>query len=309
MTDTAHYSVLLEESVSAAVTRSDGVYIDGTFGRGGHSREVLSRLSGNGRLIAIDKDPHAVAVGRELAETDPRFDIVHGSFAAIEGIAQQRGLLGRVDGVLLDLGVSSPQLDVPERGFSFMQDGPLDMRMNNATGMTAAEWVNRVKQEEMVFVFKEFGEERFAKRMARAICARREQKPFTRTKDLAEVVTAANPRWERDKHPATRVFQAIRIAVNNELDELRTALQGALNALQPGGRIAVISFHSLEDRIVKRFFKEQSQGTPFPKGLPVTADMVQRNMRLLGKATKASQDELAQNIRSRSAVLRVAEKI
>lgn len=309
MENTAHYSVLLEESVSTIVCRGDGLYIDATFGRGGHSRAILQRLTAAGRVIGIDKDPQAVAAGRELAATDPRFEIVHGSFADIKRIARAGSIDGLIDGVLFDLGVSSPQLDEAERGFSFLHDGPLDMRMNNLSGRTAAEWINTVKEDEIVFAFKEYGEERFARRMAKAICARREQRPFTRTRDLAEVITAANPKWEREKHPATRAFQAIRIAVNNELDDLQMALREALAVLKPGGRIGVISFHSLEDRIVKRFFKEQVQGIQYPKEVPITEDMQDKTMRLLSKAIKASANELSENVRSRSAVLRLAEKL
>lgn len=309
MASPEHYSVLLQESVAALVQDPDGIYVDGTFGRGGHSRAILQKLSPQGRLYAFDKDPEAVAVGTELAAADTRFHIWHDSFAAVKESMEQLGKAGELSGVLLDLGVSSPQLDAAERGFSFMRDGPLDMRMDTTRGESAAEWLNRADESDIAFVLKEFGEERFAKRIARAIVAERQQKPFSRTKRLAEVVTAANPKWEREKHPATRAFQAIRIYINAELEDLKVALEGALDILAPGGRLVVISFHSLEDRIVKRFFRDQARGQEFPRGLPVTSDMLNRRLRLIGKAAKAGGAELSENIRSRSAVMRVAEKL
>lgn len=305
MNKPAHFSVLLKESVEALIIDPAGVYVDGTFGRGGHSRAILAALSANGRLLGFDKDPQAVAVGHQLQGEDPRFQMEHRSFTELGAVAGTQGL----DGVLLDLGVSSPQLDQPERGFSFMHDGPLDMRMDTSQGLSAAQWVNSASEGDITRVLRDYGEERFAKRMARAICEARQLQPFTRTKQLADVVTQANPRWERDKHPATRAFQAIRIEVNNELNDLEAALKSALEALKPGGRLVVISFHSLEDRIVKRFFKQEAKGTQYPKGLPITTEMDDQRLRLLGKAIKASTDEVSQNIRSRSAVMRVAEKL
>ncbi len=304
-----HFSVLLQESVNALVQNADGVYIDGTFGRGGHSRAILQSLSDKGRLFGFDKDPEAIGVGRELEQQDFRFRIWHDTFAAVKSRAEQEGLAGKLDGVLLDLGVSSPQLDAPERGFSFMRDGPLDMRMDTTRGESAADWINRADESDIAFALKEYGEERFAKRIARFIVAERQQRPFSRTKHLADVVTAANPKWEREKHPATRAFQGIRIYINAELDDLKSALDGALDVLAPGGRLVVISFHSLEDRMVKRFFRDQARGKEFPKGLPVTANMLDQRLRLIGKATKAGDAEVSQNIRSRSAVMRVAEKL
>ncbi len=309
MTKPAHFSVLLQESIEALFFNPDGIYVDGTFGRGGHSRELLGRLSPNGKLIGIDKDPQAIVVGRELEQQDSRFSIVHGSFAELKSIVKERGELGNISGILLDLGVSSPQLDQAERGFSFMQDGPLDMRMNPLVGISAQEWVNQTDEKEIARVLKEYGEERFAKRMARAICTRREERPFERTLDLADVITKANPKWEREKHPATRAFQAIRIEVNNELGDLTDILSDALEVLSVGGRLAVISFHSLEDRIVKRFFKGEARGTQYPKHLPITSDMQDQRVRLASKAIKASEQEVSINGRSRSAVLRVAEKL
>lgn len=309
MSQAEHFSVLLRESVDALVQDDAGFYIDGTFGRGGHSRAILQRLNENGRLLAFDKDPLAIAAGRELEAADRRFAIVHESFSALAGEAESRGVAGRVAGILLDLGVSSPQLDQAERGFSFLHDGPLDMRMDTSRGISAADWVNTAAEEEIARVLFEYGEERFSRRMARAIVAQRRQTPFTRTRQLAEVIAAANPKWERDKNPATRAFQAIRIAVNNELGDLADALSAAMTVLQPEGRLVVISFHSLEDRIVKRFFKQEARGQIFPKGLPVTQDQMQHRLRLIGKTIKASEEELQLNIRSRSAIMRVAEKL
>lgn len=309
MSKTEHFSVLLRESVEALVWDEAGFYIDGTFGRGGHSRAILQRLKQDGRLLAFDKDPQGVAAGHKLESEDSRFAIVHESFAALAQEAERYGVAGRVAGILLDLGVSSPQLDQADRGFSFMQDGPLDMRMDTSRGMSAADWVNSAPEEEIARVLFEYGEERFSRRMARAIVAERRQTPFTRTRQLAEVITAANPKWERDKHPATRAFQAIRIEVNNELKDLEQALTAAVTALQPGGRLVVISFHSLEDRIVKRFVKQEARGQVFPKGLPVTEDQIAHRLRIIGKTVKASEEELQLNIRSRSAIMRVAEKL
>ncbi len=308
MTANAHYSVLLQESVAALVQDAAGIYVDGTFGRGGHSKAVLNQLNQEGQLLAFDKDPDAIEVGQTLSQGEPRFCIEQCSFATMGEALQKRGWLGAVSGVLLDLGVSSPQLDKAERGFSFLRDGPLDMRMNPAVGQSAAEWVNTQSEDEMVRVLKEFGEERFARRMARAIVEKRKETPFTRTQQLADVVAAANPRWEPGKHPATRAFQAIRIAVNNELGDLEAALTVAVQALKPGGRLVVISFHSLEDRIVKQFFRRMAKGKDFPKHLPITADMIQPELKLIGKAVKAGEAELAENVRSRSAIMRIAEK-
>lgn len=309
MNPQTHFPVLLKESVSALVTDTDGIYVDGTFGRGGHSRAILAELTGNGRLLAFDKDPQAVEVGRELERQDARFNMMHNSFAALAAVMEQRGVAGRVAGILLDLGVSSPQLDQAERGFSFLHDGPLDMRMDTTRGASAADWVNTAREEEIARVLFEYGEEKFSRRMARAIVARRQQTPFTRTRDLADVIAAANPRWERDKHPATRAFQAIRIAVNRELEDLEQVLPAALQVLRSGGRLVVISFHSLEDRLVKRFFKQGARGEQFPKGLPVTSDQLQRSLVLVGKSQRAGEAEVQQNVRSRSAIMRVAEKL
>lgn len=309
MSDSQHITVLLHEAVEALVTDTSGFYVDGTFGRGGHSSLILQTLAANGRLLGIDKDLAAIATANVRFGDDQRFEIAHGSFAELASLIAARGLSGKVNGVLLDLGVSSPQLDEAERGFSFMQDGPLDMRMDQTRGQSAADWVNTASEEDITWVLKEYGEERFAKRMARAIITERQKNPFTRTKHLAEVIKEANPAWEKGKHPATRAFQAIRIQVNNELGDLDLVLEQALGVLAPGGRLVVISFHSLEDREVKRFIRRQEQGDPVPKGLPIRDDQLNKRMRSLGKAIKASDDEVSANVRSRSAVMRVAEKL
>lgn len=309
MTDLQHVTVLLHEAVDALIGDAKGVYIDGTFGRGGHSGLILQRLDADGRLLAIDKDLAAIATAEARFAGDARFAIAHDSFASLKRLASERGLLGKVQGILLDLGVSSPQLDEAERGFSFMQDGPLDMRMDQSRGQSAAEWVNSADADEIAWVLREYGEERFAKRMARALIEEREKRPFTRTGHLAEVIKAANPAWEKGKHPATRAFQAIRIHINRELADLDDVLAQAVEVLAPGGRLAVISFHSLEDRLVKRFIRQQEQGDPVPKGLPVRDEQLNKTLRSLGKAIKASEAEVAANVRSRSAIMRVAEKL
>jgi 16S rRNA (cytosine1402-N4)-methyltransferase len=308
VSDAQHITVLLNEAVAALVTDTSGFYVDGTFGRGGHSALILQHLATDGRLLAIDKDLAAIEAATRFGG-DSRFAIAHGSFAELAQLVTERGMAGKVTGVLLDLGVSSPQLDEAERGFSFMQDGPLDMRMDQTRGQSAADWVNTASEDDIVWVFKEYGEERFAKRMARAIIAERQKSPFTRTKHLAEVIKEANPAWEKGKHPATRAFQAIRIQVNNELTDLDQVLEQALSVLAPGGRLVVISFHSLEDRAVKRFIRRQELGDLVPKGLPVRDDQLNKRMRSIGKAIKASDEEVNANVRSRSAVMRVAEKL
>jgi len=309
MSNSPHYSVLLDEAVNHLLIDKDGFYIDGTFGRGGHSALLLSSLGSNGHLMAIDKDPDAIAVAHEKFAEEKRFEIAHGSFAQMQEFVAERGKTGLVDGILLDLGVSSPQLDEAERGFSFMQDGPLDMRMNSSAGMTAADWVNSAEETEIARVLKEYGEERFAKRIARAIVESRQAKTITRTLQLARIVADANPAWEKGKNPATRAFQGIRIHINNELADLEAVLDQSLSILKPGGRLVVISFHSLEDRLVKRFIRRQEKGQELPPGLPVTEDQLDKTMRSVGKAMKADASELAENIRSRSAVMRVAEKL
>lgn len=304
-----HITVLEQEAVESLVVDPAGFYIDGTFGRGGHSAQILRRLAPAGRLLAIDKDAEAIAVAGQRFAGDSRFEIAHCSFAQMQNLVAERGLVGKVAGVLLDLGVSSPQLDKPERGFSFLHDGPLDMRMDQTRGPSAAEWVNSASEEELARVMKEYGEERFARRMARAIVAEREKAPIERTGRLAQILKEANPAWEKGKHPATRAFQGIRIHINNELADLEAVLEQALEVLAVGGRLVVISFHSLEDRLVKRFIRRQEKGDPVPRGVPVMDSQLNRRLKSRSKAVKASSQELEKNIRSRSAVMRVAEKI
>ncbi|MGR6982058.1 16S rRNA (cytosine(1402)-N(4))-methyltransferase RsmH [Testudinibacter sp. P27/CKL/0425] len=310
-----HITVLLNEAVQGLAVKKDGTYIDGTFGRGGHSRLILSQLGDNGRLLAIDRDPRAIAEANMIQ--DPRFMIVHSAFSQIEEICQQQALTGKVDGILLDLGISSPQLDEAERGFSFMNDGPLDMRMDTTQGLSAAQWLQQVSIDDLAWVLKTFGEERFAKRIATAIVnfnktARENgESGLNRTLQLAQLISDAVPFKDKHKHPATRSFQAIRIFINSELDELERALESALKVLAPQGRLSIISFHSLEDRMVKRFMRKQSKGVEIPKGIPLREDQIERNQTLktIGKAIMPSEQEQQQNPRSRSAVLRVAERM
>ncbi len=289
--------------------KPDGMYVDATFGRGGHAAAILQRLGPQGRLLAIDKDPDAIAVARERFAGEPRFSIFHGSFAELGAAVDAAGVRGRVDGLLLDLGVSSPQLDDASRGFSFMRDGPLDMRMDISRGLSAAQWLAQAGEGEIARVLKELGEERFARRIARAIVSTRQATPLETTRQLAKLVTEAIPRWEPDKNPATRSFQAIRIFINRELDDLRDCMDQVVDVLAVGGRLAVISFHSLEDRIVKRFMRDEARGDDFPVGLPVTVDQLRPTLRVVGKAVRPSPEEVDVNPRARSAVLRVAEKM
>jgi 16S rRNA (cytosine1402-N4)-methyltransferase len=306
-----HITVLLDEAVEGLAVRADGCYLDGTFGRGGHSRLILERLGPGGRLLGFDKDPLAIATGNALAAEDGRFVVVQRSFAELGEEVAVRGLAGKVSGILLDLGVSSPQLDDAERGFSFMNDGPLDMRMNPDAGISAAEFVASAAEEEIARVFKEYGEERFAKRMARAVVLRRAEQPFERTADLAQVLTVANPAWEKGKNPATRAFQGLRIFINNELGDLEAGLDAALETLEVGGRLVVISFHSLEDRIVKLFMRKHAKGEQdkLPRDLPIIPKAFEPRLKLIGKAQFASEAEQKANPRSRSAVMRIAEKM
>jgi len=304
-----HRPVLLDEVLEALHIRADGIYLDGTFGRGGHSAAIMAQLNESGRLLAMDKDPQAIDVAQQRFAGDPRFSIVRGSYTMLGQEVEKRGWKGKVDGILLDLGVSSPQLDDPSRGFSFRHDGPLDMRMDPDSGLSAAEWLSTAKEAEIAQVLKEYGEERFAKRIARAIVHEREQAPITTTARLAKIVAEANPKWERDKHPATRSFQAIRIYINGELEELEQVLEQSVQMLAPGGRLAIISFHSLEDRRVKRFIRDEARGGDFPPDLPVTDAQLKRRLRAVGKDIRAGEAELAVNPRARSAVLRVAERL
>lgn len=306
-----HITVLLEEAVAGLALQADGCYVDGTFGRGGHSRLILERIGPGGRLLGFDKDPLAIASGNTLAANDGRFVVVQDSFAELSAELAVRGLSGQLSGVLLDLGVSSPQLDDADRGFSFLNDGPLDMRMDPSRGVSAAQFIAGASEEEIAWVFKTYGEERFAKRMARAVVQRRAERPFERTADLAQVLSAANPAWEKGKNPATRAFQGLRIQVNSELADLERGLDAALENLQVGGRLVVISFHSLEDRIVKQFMRKHAKGEAdqLPRDLPVITKAFEPRLKLIGKPQTASAAEQQANPRSRSAIMRVAEKL
>jgi len=304
-----HKSVLLDEAVAGLAVRPGGCYLDGTFGRGGHSALILEQLGPEGRLYAFDKDESAVAYGGQRFADDPRFHLEQRSFAELDAFAREHGLVGRLDGLLLDLGVSSPQLDDAERGFSFMQDGPLDMRMDRSSGMSASQWLAVAEADDIAEVLKDYGEERFARRIARAIVEQREERPLITTQDLVALIERAIPFREKHKHPATRSFQAIRIYINRELDELRECLRQSLDVLASGARLVVISFHSLEDRIVKRFMRDAAEGERLPKGLPVIDEARHRKLRLIGKARKPGEAEVAVNSRARSAVLRIAERL
>ena len=301
--------MLLREAVASLEIRPDGVYIDGTFGRGGHSRAVLERLGPEGRLYAIDKDPEAARAAEDLAAKDIRFTFCKGSFAQMDQLLGALPQFEGADGVLLDLGVSSPQLDTPERGFSFSADGPLDMRMDTTTGESVAQWLEKASEREIADVLWRYGEERFSRRIARRIVQRRQEQPLQTTAELADLIRAAVPKKEMKKDPATRSFQALRIFINRELDDLRLGLEKSVNVLRPGGRLVVISFHSLEDRIVKRFMRKLSQPARLPRRLPVMAPQASMPLKIVGKAVKAGPAEVAANPRSRSAIMRVAERL
>lgn len=302
-----HQPVLLEEVIANLAIKPDGVYVDATFGRGGHSREILAHLGVKGHLLAIDKD--IAAVSEAASWRDGRMVVKQGSFTKVREWLQELGWLGRVNGVLLDLGVSSPQLDDAVRGFSFRHDGPLDMRMDPRQPYSAAEWINSAREEELMRIFKLYGEERFSRRIAHAIVVARAVEPITTTKRLAEIVSVANPHWEKTKHPATRVFQAIRIFVNDELNELRQVLEECLDILDVGGRLVVISFHSLEDRIVKDFIRHYVQRCDIPSRVPLRHEQLQLRFKKIGGAVRANLSEVERNPRSRSATLRVLEKV
>ncbi|WP_148713974.1 16S rRNA (cytosine(1402)-N(4))-methyltransferase RsmH [Chitinolyticbacter meiyuanensis] len=300
-----HKTVLLHEAVDALAIQPEGTYVDGTFGRGGHSRLILSQLGEQGRLIAFDKDPAAIAEAAGIA--DPRFSIVHAGFADLADALAARGVT-TIDGLLLDLGVSSPQLDDGSRGFSFRFDAPLDMRMDTTRGMTVAEWLNTADQQDIAEVIRDYGEERFAKQVAAAIVARRGEQPIATTRELATLVAGAVRTREPGQDPATRTFQALRIFINRELEELSLILPQALRLLRPGGRYSIIAFHSLEDRIVKRFMQDASK-SDLPDRLPVrAAEVPPPPLRLIGKPIRATAAEVDDNPRARSAILRVAEK-
>jgi 16S rRNA (cytosine1402-N4)-methyltransferase len=304
-----HVPVLLAAVLEQLDVRPSGTYVDCTFGRGGHSRALLERLDNNGRLVVIDQDPQAVAAARALAEEDSRVIPISGSFGNIAGIARTQQVLGQVDGLLVDLGVSSPQLDDAERGFSFLRDGPLDMRMNPESGQSAAAWLNAADEGEMLTVIARLGEERAARRIVRAIAARRAVQPFTRTVELAAVIEGVIPRRGKGKHPATRTFQAIRMHINGELTELQSFLEQFLDVLRVGGRLCIISFHSLEDRLVKRYLRDRSRVDPALARLPMVPADAQPVLAMPTGAIRADAAETAANPRSRSAVLRVAERL
>jgi S-adenosyl-methyltransferase mraW len=304
----AHVTVLLHEAVDALAVKPDGVYVDGTFGRGGHSRLILSKLGANGRLVVFDKDPQAIAVARQLAETDKRVQVVHGGFSSFQVALKELGIEA-VDGALFDLGVSSPQIDDAERGFSFRYDAPLDMRMDTTRGQTAAQWLAEAGEEEIREVIRDYGEERFNSQIARAIVQQRQERPILTTGQLAQLAAQAVRTRERGQDPATRTFQAIRIFINRELEEISAVLPQAAGYLKTGGRLAVIAFHSLEDRIVKQFIRRHSRPAPLPKWVMVReSERPEPPLREIGKAQRASAAETAANPRARSAVLRVAER-
>lgn len=305
---TTHIPVLLTEAVAALAIRPEGTYVDATFGRGGHSRAILATLGPQGRLIALDRDPQAIAEGQLLARSDSRFQIVHAPFSRLAETLQEMEI-AQVDGILLDIGVSSPQIDQTERGFSFRGDAPLDMRMDTTTGMSAADWLALASEAEIAEVVRDYGEERFARRVAKGIVEARQQGPLLRTRQLAEICQRTVRTREPGQDPATRTFQAVRIYINRELEELAEVLPQALAALCPGGRLAVISFHSLEDRKVKQFMRAEAQGHEIPAEVPMPAHLLpQGRLTLVGKAIRAGAEELRSNPRARSAVLRVAER-
>ncbi len=307
MTTDLHQPVLLEEAVSSLRIRGDGIYLDCTFGRGGHSLAILARLTEQGRLLALDKDPQAVKAGLEQLGDDPRFSVTQGSYAEMDRLVHGWGMTGSLDGILFDLGVSSPQLNDPERGFSFMEDGPLDMRMDPTQGVSAAEWLAEATEREISRVLWEFGEERHARRIARSIVMARQRKQLKRTSQLARLIEGSVGRRER-KHPATRCFQAIRIYINNELADLALGLEAAIRQLRPGGRLVAISFHSLEDRLVKRTLREAARPGLVRRNIPEHPSFA-ATLKLIGKPVRPSEHETSANPRARSAVMRIAEKL
>ncbi len=306
-----HLPVMVAEALQQLAIKKDGIYIDCTFGRGGHSQGILNLLGQYGQLLAIDRDSDAINSDYAQAMlTDGRFKLKHSCFSELESIVKNANLAGKVDGILLDLGVSSPQLDNPERGFSFMRDGPLDMRMDGNTGVSAEQWLASVDEKDLIKILFDYGEERFARRIARAIVEKRGQSPIATTRQLAELIEDAVSVREKHKHPATRTFQAIRIEINRELDELKAVLQQSARVLRPGGRLVVISFHSLEDRIVKRFFRDESGAKYNPGRLPIKEiDIAKGILKTMGKALKAGKQEINENPRARSAIMRVAERV
>jgi len=308
MSSDTHVPVLLGPVLEGLEIKADGLYVDGTFGRGGHSSAILQRLNAVGRLIAIDRDPQAIAAAPPLLTNDPRFTLIRSDFADLARQLDQMGHTGDADGMLFDLGVSSPQLDEAERGFSFLRDGPLDMRMDPDAGISAAEWLNTADGKTLKQVIYKYGEERDAPRIARAIVAARAETAFATTGQLADVVCSVVPAHTRKKHPATKTFQAIRIFINDELGQLENVLEQSLELLAAGGRLCVISFHSLEDRIVKRFMRDASRESEQWRGMPNVPAEFQPKLRVIGKAITASDEEVATNVRARSARLRIAER-
>lgn len=309
ITSVPHQPVLLNEAITSLDIQPHGIYVDATFGRGGHARVILSHLNQSGRLIVLDKDPTAILYARQYLAQDHRITLFHSSYAHLQALLAQENLVGKVNGILFDLGVSSPQLDEAERGFSFMREGKLDMRMNTMRGIDAATWLADVSEVELTRVLFEYGEERFARRIARAIVEIRKENPICTTTQLREIVANAMPIKPKDKHPATRTFLAIRIAINQELEELQQGLDQALEVLAVGGRLSVISFHSLEDRMVKRFIQHHERGDIFPPDLPVKQDAMQQRLKRIGRAVHPESREINVNQRARSAILRIAEKL
>ncbi|MGB5630724.1 MAG: 16S rRNA (cytosine(1402)-N(4))-methyltransferase RsmH [Woeseiaceae bacterium] len=308
MSSNAHVPVLLGPVLQGLKIKPDGCYVDGTFGRGGHSKEILKQLGEAGRLIAIDRDPEAIAAAPASLTADPRFELIRGESAQLKTFIEERGLVGKVDGLLFDLGVSSPQLDEAERGFSFMRDGPLDMRMDPESGKSAAAWLASVDEQELKYVLRKYGEENNASRIARAIVQARAEAPVSRTAQLARIIEEAAPQRGQKKHPATKTFQAIRIAINGELEQLEAALAQSVDVMRKGARLCVISFHSLEDRIVKRFMRDASRESEQYRGMPDVPEAFRPKLRVIGKAVSATDAEIDANRRARSARLRIAER-
>jgi 16S rRNA (cytosine1402-N4)-methyltransferase len=307
-TSEQHIPVLIREAIDALNIRQGGTYVDATLGRGGHAMQIAQRIGDNGTLVGFDRDPRAIELGHELFQGDQRIKLIHSEFSRMADMLREKTGIEQVDGVLMDLGVSSPQLDQAERGFSFMRDGELDMRMDTSKGESAAQWLARVEERDLMMALFDLGEEKFARRIARAIVATREQTKIDSTLQLAAIIADATPKKDKNKHPATRSFQAIRLHVNQELSQVSQALPQAVQLLNEGGRLAVISFHSLEDRIVKRFMRELSTPNLPPKNIPVTEDAYLTPLNLLSRAIKPSKEEVQQNPRSRSSVLRIAER-
>ncbi|KOR30067.1 16S rRNA methyltransferase [Achromatium sp. WMS1] len=304
-----HLPVMLSETIEHLKIKKDGIYVDSTFGYGGHTKAILALLSAEGRVLAIDRDPDAINTGSQLMHADSRLELIHAEFSQLGELVKSRGITGKVNGILFDLGVSSPQLDTAERGFSFMRDGPLDMRMNpQSTKINAAQWLAKASKAEIAEVLYNLGEERYAKRIAQAIITTRHQQPILCTAQLANIIKQAHPAWERDKHPATRSFQAIRIHINRELEELKLGLKFALDVLAMKGRLLTISFHSLEDRIVKQFFRHSTRGDHLPRSVPIPFNQTPPKLQLPVSTVRPSITEIKANPRARSAVLRVAEK-